>query len=161
VLNKKAYLFNQFDPYFNRPDIILKKLGYATEETLEIYRNIWLKRIERLNLDPELMTPEFITYNIPEVKILSSEIIKENSVNYALIKAKFSDSENFLKKVKISVNGVQLTNLKSMNFDNLKLKSIDSEFKIPLTMGKNTITFSVLNSNGVESLNELLNLTND
>lgn len=42
----RIYLFNQFDIYFNRPDIILKRIGLAEPSFIKIYESAYEKRAQ-------------------------------------------------------------------------------------------------------------------
>lgn len=46
-LNEKFYPFEQFDLKYNRPDIVLSRLGYADSTLIDAYHKAYLKRLKK------------------------------------------------------------------------------------------------------------------
>ncbi|MFK8105154.1 MAG: caspase family protein, partial [Saprospiraceae bacterium] len=150
----KVFGFENFDLIFNRPDIVAKALLSEDEDLIESYQKAWLKRVEKMGLSPEKFQQKMV---LPEVRITNAIPLttKEKTINLNLEAA---DSEYTLDRINIYVNGVPLKGRKGFAIAGNK-KSVQQNFPIELTPGTNKITASVLNSNGIESLREEVNLT--
>lgn len=63
----KTYEISQFDVRLNRPDKVLKSLGYTPDENIRFFNNAYKKRIQHLGIkDPEL-TDDYQKMSIPEI----------------------------------------------------------------------------------------------
>jgi hypothetical protein len=49
TIGDKVYSFEQFDLTYNRPDLILEKLGIADEQLIRSYGQAYKKRLEKLS----------------------------------------------------------------------------------------------------------------
>ncbi len=139
----EAFSIDQFAVKFNRPDIILKRLGIQDKTLLNYYYNLYQKRLYRMGLSQKEIEQSNI-FHIPEAKILSE------SQNDKSVKIKFhlKDSKYNLKSYNVYVNDVPL-------FDayGKKISGKEQTFSetIELTSGKNKIEVSCINENGAES----------
>jgi WD40 repeat protein len=48
-MNEEFFFPEQFDPFYNRPDIILDRLGYADSTLVKAYHQAYLKRLKKMN----------------------------------------------------------------------------------------------------------------
>ncbi len=148
----KEYSFDQLDLKYNRPDIVLERLGIASPELIQAYRKAYEKRLRKMGFNPKNFEKEF-RLNAPEVKIKSGEdIIKTSQPNYTLTFAAEDKLFN-LDRYFVTVNGVPLFGLQGKKFTTLG-KKFEQTVTLPLSSGVNTIKISALNQKGVESLAE-------
>jgi WD40 repeat protein len=145
--------FEQLDPVYNRPDIIVdsigKNMGRNYEDLVSNYYKMWEKRISYLGLDKAKILNS-------EISVPIAEIIDANSINYennsGFIKIRFSaeDKKYRLKKYNILINEVPFYGAKGIDIEAMN-KFISNEIVIPLNTGRNKIQVSVLNEVGLEN----------
>jgi hypothetical protein len=84
-LEEKIFPFEQFDLKYNRPDIVLARLGYADSTLIEAYHKAYLKRLKKMGFKEEDLGEDF---HMPESKIKNFEylptITKEKEVEIEL-----------------------------------------------------------------------------
>ena len=71
-IGNRAYPFEQFDAVFNRPDLVLKKLGCQDDTLMTLYKKAYEKRIQKLGLQE---TTTVSLDDIPTLKINNSNDI--------------------------------------------------------------------------------------
>lgn len=156
----RAYDFSQFDLYLNRPDKILEEFGYASPETINLYRKAFAKRTEKTDsagISNKIFSPG---YAAPEIVIkdLPAELAEtgESSLKLTLTA---SDASSVISTLFVTVNGVPLYGTKGLRLKQAKAgASLEIPLEIPLSSGNNAITISVMNRNKVESLRENINI---
>jgi WD40 repeat protein len=156
VDNEKIYTFEQFDLKYNRPDIVLSRLGYASPHLIEAYHQAYLKRLKRMGfteeqLSGELHVPETIIENFEYMPIIEEEEIE--------IKFNFNDSKYNLDRYNVWVNEVPLFGMLGKRLDHHKVSAYSITEKIQLSEGKNRIQVSCLNEKGAESYKETVEIT--
>ncbi len=150
VYNDEVYLFEQFDLYYNRPDIILEKLAIANTNYIDILKVAHEKRIRKLGLDVNTFKSGPIL-EVPSVRLLNAAFYEVvNSPNY-LLEYEVKSKNHFIDQVCYVVNVVP-----SIQKHNLKVKSllVKDKFDIYLSPGKNIIEVYASNANGAQSLKE-------
>ncbi|MEW6526280.1 MAG: caspase family protein [Spirochaetota bacterium] len=145
--------FDQFDLQFNRPDIVLERLGKAPGKIVAAYRKAYEKRLQKMSFDPSRFEKVF-TSDMPYVAITSPTggPIKTNEPDFTL-QFIARDVRYGIERVFVNVNGVPLFGVKGKLLKE-KSNTIKEIVTIPLSIGKNEISISVLNEKGVESLAE-------
>ena len=63
----KIYRFDNYDLKYNRPDIIMERLGFADIGTIELYKKAYLKRLKRVNIKEQELTDT--DTELPEVTL--------------------------------------------------------------------------------------------
>ncbi len=145
----EAYSIDQFAPKFNRPDIILKRLGIKDDEVINHYYNQYLKRLRRMGINKKELE-NIVDLKTPSVEILSSE----QNDKFLKIKFKGEDAHNKIIAYNIFVNDVPVYNTYKKNIDD----SINSFTEtIELTSGLNKIEVSCTNDKGIESFRAVTN----
>lgn len=143
----KRFSFEQFDLVYNRPDIILDRLGYADQALIDAYRAAYLKRIEKMGFTEEMLKP---TFNIPTCEVLNlAEIPKTVSDKELALNISGHDAQENLKYLRIWNNNVPVFGRDGIRLKNEK--SFSKEINIPLQKGKNNIELAVMNAVGAES----------
>lgn len=153
-ISGKAYPFEQFDLKYNRPDIILDRLGYATDETVQLYYNAYLKRLQKMGFTEEMLKPDF---HLPILILKNKDEIKSSTLESNLqLQISCIDTKYKLDRVNIWINDVPIYGIGGIN---LRLKNIfeyKDSINITLIEGANKIQLSILNQAGAESLKETI-----
>jgi hypothetical protein len=150
----KVIGFEQLDPVYNRPDIVLdsigKYFGGADQELVSNYRQSWEKRIDRLGLDKEKLGKGEIA--VPNAEIVGADAIAYDNKNGKLdIKVAANDPKYPLRRFNVYVNEVPLYGSDGISIAHLKKQVWDTTVSVPLSMGENKIQVSVMNELGLEN----------
>lgn len=148
-INDNVYDISQFDLSFNRPDIVLQRIGYADSSLISLYKNAYEKRKNRSGVKEVN-----ISESIPELSITNRkdiELITSNSIAKLSFNAK-TTGDGFLSRLFIQINDVPITGMNGRQLDKTSLVSDSISFK--LTEGVNKIKVFVTDDKGVASLKE-------
>jgi WD40 repeat protein len=150
----KVIGFEQLDPVYNRPDIVLdsigKYFGGADKELVTNYLQSWEKRIDRLGLDKEKLGKGEIA--VPNAEIVGADdIAYENKEGKLNIKVSANDSKYPLRRFNVYVNEVPLYGSVGISIAHLKKQVWDTTVSVPLSVGENKIQVSVMNELGLEN----------
>lgn len=159
VKGMRTYTFDQFDLQYNRPDIVLQRLGKASPELVFAYRSAWEKRLRRMGFDPANFEQQR-SFNIPEIRLLSEipPILQTRDRNFSFrIAAK--DERFPLERLFVEVNGVPIYGVRGRDLSLSNSRTTEQEISLVLSQGRNIIRVSVLNRSGVESLAERFEVT--
>jgi WD40 repeat protein len=146
----RAFPFEQFDLKFNRPDIVLNRVGLAPRELIDADHQAYLKRLRRMNFNEDMLGDDF---HLPEIRIESDTRFTTPETKLTL-KVDATDSKYLLDRVNLAVNGVPVHGTAGINLRDQKLSAWEQVVDITLCTGKNLIQVSVLNEKGAESLQE-------
>ena len=141
TIGNKSYPFEQFDLKYNRPDIILSRLGFASQELIDAYYKAYKKRFKKMGFKEENLGENF---HLPESSIKNFNympIIEEKNINIDL---NFRDSKFKLNRYNIWINDIPLYGMKGKNLKNKNINSISITERITLDTGKNKIQVSCL-----------------
>ena len=153
----RIFEFEQFDLKYNRPDIILERLGYAKMELIDVYKKAYQKRLKKMGFTEDMLKDDF---QLPEIKIENFEelptITDDDEVSIDL---NLRDSKYKLDRANVWVNDVPIYGrsgipLRAENTQNHRLN-----LSIDLGAGNNKIQFSVMNQSGAESYKETYYIT--
>ncbi|XCN71863.1 MAG: caspase family protein [Candidatus Electrothrix aestuarii] len=154
-IGNEAYPFEQFDAKLNRPDIVMKRIGYAENELTDMYYNYYKKRLRRLNIEEKTLRNDF---HIPQLRIVNREalplVTKDKKI---VLDIEAVDFKSIVKRLKVYVNHVPVYGINGIELDK-KTQLHKQKIPLELTDGKNKIQVSVLNSNGAESLKETVEI---
>jgi WD40 repeat protein len=150
----KVIGFEQLDPVYNRPDIVLdsigKYFGGADDELVANYRQSWEKRIDRLGLDKEKLGKGEIA--VPNAEIVDADSIAfDNKAGKLNIKVSANDPKYPLRRFNVFVNEVPLYGSAGISIAHLKKQVWDTTVSVPLSVGENKIQVSVMNELGLEN----------
>jgi Caspase domain len=151
IQGQNAFGMDQFASRYNRPDIIMERLGLKNEELLTYYRERFKRRILRMGLDESAIGADLHT---PEVSIKEYEV--EDRMVYII--ATLTDNLYDLASYNIFINDVPLfgNHGKPVIGDSI---TINENFL--LNPGRNKIEISVVNILGSESLRSSISLDYD
>jgi WD40 repeat protein len=150
----KVIGFEQLDPVYNRPDIVLDSIGKYfnndDEGRIDEYRKAWEKRIDRLGLDKEKLGKGEIA--VPNAEIVGADEIAYESKDGKLeINVSANDSKYPLRRFNVFVNEVPLYGSTGISIAHLKKQVWDTTVSVPLSVGDNKIQVSVMNELGLEN----------
>ncbi len=144
------FLAEQFDMEYNRPDIVLERLGFTEQKTLDIYKNAYIKRSKRMNY-----TPGDTLLAVPKINILNADhipfVTKDGKVAIAF---RATDERILLKQLQIEVNSVPIYGTQGIDLTTRHTFSIDTMLNIQLSPGNNKIALSCFNKQGIQSYRE-------
>jgi hypothetical protein len=146
--------FEQFDLKYNRPDIILDRLGYSDSATIALYHSAYLKRLKKMNFTEDMLQDDA---DLPELKIKNTESIPlyTDSLNLDL-DIEIQDYKYKLDRLNIYLNDVPVYGSAGIDLRKKNAYNYKGKFKIELANGENKIQVSALNQAGVESYKETI-----
>lgn len=152
----KTYPFEQFDLKYNRPDIVLDRLGYADSSLVQAYYKAYQKRLKKMGFTEEMLKDDF---HIPKLKIENFEempsIIGEDQIELNL---KMKDELYDLDRINIWINDVAVYGSNGISLRKKNVNEYAQKIKLDLAKGKNKIQVSVLNQVGAESYKETIEI---
>ena len=147
-------LVDQYDPYFNRPDIVLSELdSTSNKERIGLYVKLLDKRWKRDSLPPD---PEFDYRKLPVLRIQNGSLLPlvSNKSKFDL-ELLAGDDRYIVQYLNLWINNVPVFGTKGM-YLNLKAGSRKViHLPVELSRGENKIEVSVLNSAHQESIRAL------
>ncbi|MCD8079815.1 MAG: caspase family protein [Bacteroides sp.] len=149
-----TYKYDQFDLRFNRPDIVLERLGYASRRTIELYHRAWQKRLRRAGITEEMLSPEFHT---PVVEIRGRDRIPAHVSDSTLtLSVSVRDEKYPVSRLRVWINGVPWQAAEGIRMEVAAGETREVEITVPLLEGSNQVDVSCLNARGAESYKESL-----
>jgi WD40 repeat protein len=151
-MNEQFVFPEQFDPFYNRPDIVMERLGYHNQELIDGYRNAHGKRMKRLGFSSSEMTADL---NLPKLEVKNIGALPTSTSKQELvIELLMSDARFKLDRYSIWINGVPIYGSRGFSLSNNHSARIEQNAQINLSKGPNKIEISCTNSNGAESFRE-------
>lgn len=142
----------QFDPKYNRPDIVLDRLGYADDNLIEAYRKAYIKRLKKLNFSEEMLQADF---HLPELEVavstVTNSVVNSESLNFQISAI---DSKYPIDRLNVWINDVAIFGANGINLRDLSINEYKNSLDIPLAKGENKIDFTIMNQAGAESFKE-------
>lgn len=149
VIGNNAYPPEQYDLRYNRPDIVLKRIGLAADDLIEAYRKAYLKRLKKMNFNENMFNNDF---QLPEVKLLTEKIPLNTEEKNLKLQIRAEDVKYNLDRLNVLVNDVPIYGATGINLKDNNSNKYQGELNIELSKQKNKIKISVLNEKGTESL---------
>ncbi|MDX1652971.1 MAG: caspase family protein [Brumimicrobium sp.] len=145
-IGRKAYPFEQFDAYYNRPDLVLKSLKCPDEEYVELYKNAHDRRLKKLNISSD-ETPDFKA--LPKLTIANrANIPFSQSESVLKLKLNAESQKHPLSKIRITINNVPV------EMKTVSGTKTEQEINLELIAGLNKINVYVIDAGRQESLAE-------
>ena len=155
-VKKQLYPFEQFDLRFNRPDLVLARLGMTPPEVVQSYRTAYERRLRKMGMTEQMLGADF---HLPEIQLLTNELPVSVNASTVSLRVKATDDKYPLDRFHVFLNDVPIYGSAGVPLPNKHLQAHEQEMKVPLVPGRNKIQVSVLNRQGVESLKETIYLT--
>ena len=155
-LGTDIYPFEQFDLRFNRPDIIIQRIGKAPAELIDSYKKAYAKRLRLMNFTEEMLGDDF---HLPEIRttLESLPLTAENKNIRFQLAAR--DAKYLLDRINVYVNDVPIYGINGISLRGKKLNAVEKEISLELSDGRNKLQASVLNEKGAESLRDTFEIT--
>jgi WD40 repeat protein len=155
-IGNHGYPFEQYDLKFNRPDLVLERLGNAPQALVDAYRRAHQERLERMNFTEQMLGDDL---HLPEIRLIGEEPPISTRNRMLHFKVRATDSHLRLDRLNVYVNGVPIYGSKGINVRDRNAKEIEQDIDLELSDERNKIQISVLNEQGIESLKETFNVT--
>ncbi len=149
AVGSNVFAIDQFAMKNNRPDIILKKLGLASEARINHYYAQFKKRLRRAGFTEAQLSAGF---QAPKSEILHAE----QKGKFVDLRFRFTDENYDLKRYQVFVNDVPLFGAYGKD---LSGRSATLNERIELTTDENKIEVSAVNEAGAESYRALTGKT--
>ncbi len=150
----KLYPFEQFDLRLNRPDIIAKRIGMASQELQDAFYRAYQKRLKKMGFNENSFNQD---YNLPSIKITNRHDIEFASAAQKItLEIEASDSKYLLDRILVWINDVPIYGQQGLTKKNAKATQLKDKITVELSEGENRIELSVMNEKGVESLKEMI-----
>ena len=155
----KFYPFEQFDLKYNRPDLVLRQIGNASEELLEAYNRAYQKRLKKSGFTEEMLSSDF---HVPEIMIENSEAIEPVTSNGNLVlKISAIDTKYPIDRINVWINDVAIFGRNGIDKRSLGKQALAETIDIKMAAGINKIQVSAMNQKGAESLKEIIEVSYD
>lgn len=151
----KLMTFDQFDLVYNRPDIVLERLGYTPSENLQVYKQAYEKRRSK---NQSITAQSLLRADAPEIQMLA-DIPPEIFSPDIKLHIRATDKKSILNTLKIKINDVPLYGRAGLNLKIRNSLTYEAEIPVTLSLGKNRIQISLINAAGAESIPETFETT--
>lgn len=149
---KKLFTFEQFDLKYNRPDLVMKRLGLVSSLTIKMLYKAYEKRLNRVGFTEEMLGDDV---HVPELMVENADKIPTVTDKASLsIDIKALDKKVALDRITVYVNDVPVYGLNGFDIRSQNINELKKELQVELSEGRNLIMLSALNQQGGESLKE-------
>jgi WD40 repeat protein len=153
VIGLNLYTFEQFDLQYNRPDIVLKRLGMTDTLVTRSYRYAYQKRLKKFGFTESMFSSE---WHVPVISISNKANLSINtSAQQVELSIKANDSKYNLDRINVWVNDVPVLGMNGLNLRNNNVTEYSTTVNVKLMSGTNRIKVSAINSKGTESLKDI------
>lgn len=144
------YSIEELDLFYNRPDVVLKRLGCEDSTLIEIYRKAFEKRLKRNGFDTTILGKSLYR---PWIDIIGQEGIPPSTDNdFVTIDIEIQSHSTPLKSLQVYVNEVPVYGSAGIPLNELKSKKCKKRLSIPLTNGSNEIKLQALDENNIHGM---------
>jgi WD40 repeat protein len=153
---ERLYPFEQYDLRLNRPDVIAERLNIASQNMIRAFKRAYQKRLEKMGFNQNMLEEE---YSLPELVIHNkSDIGFQTTENELLLDISAKDNNHALDRINVWINDVPVYGREGIDIKENSKELKNKKIKLALSAGKNKIQISVLNSKGIESLKETIDI---
>ncbi len=145
------YPFEQFDLRFNRPDIVLERLGRAQPNEILSYRRAYDRRLKKMGFTAAMLAGDF---HLPSAEILGGGPAGSTTAASVQLRVRVADDKYPLDRINLYVNDVPIYGSAGLPVADKQARSAERTVEVPLVPGRNKIQVSALNQQGVESLRQ-------
>jgi WD40 repeat protein len=148
--------FEQFDLRFNRPDLVLQKMGIASDTVVKAYYHAFQKRLGKMGFTEAMLGQDF---DLPELAILDKDIPLSTVARSLSVQIKATGAQHPLDRINVFINDVPVFGTQGINLRFKNTRQHEQTLALALAPGENKIQISVLNQAGAESLKETFYVT--
>lgn len=154
---EEVYPIEQFDLKYNRPDIVLERMGYSSTEVIKSYRGAYQKRLQKAGFTESMLQADF---HLPELAVTNLNDIQNITTDTSVkISLALTDSKYKLDRINVWVNDVPVYGANGISLRRENKQQYSTTLNVQLSEGANKIQVSTLNSAGAESYRQTLNVT--
>ncbi|MFY0627771.1 MAG: caspase family protein [Reichenbachiella sp.] len=154
VKGLEVFDFENFDLIFNRPDIVLKRIG-GNQRLIDSYYKAYLKRLKKMGFEERNISTDM---HLPKMEVLTENFPVDTDQETLTVDIKAFDTKYNLDRINIYVNSVPILGVKGKSIKDQSVSEYAETFEIPLSSGQNNIQFSTHNQNGMESLKKMVSI---
>ncbi|HEY2200470.1 MAG TPA: caspase family protein, partial [Solirubrobacteraceae bacterium] len=151
-VDEQLFPFEQFDLRFNRPDLVMQRLGLASPALVSAYQRAYLKRLKKMGFTPGALGAEL---HLPNIELLSRDLPVTTAAASLTLRVRASDDRVALDRLNVSVNDVPVYGSGGVAIAD-GAQVVERDLEVPLVTGHNKIQISALNRQGAESLRRTL-----
>jgi WD40 repeat protein len=150
VKGKEVFGFEQFDLQYNRPDIVLSRIGYSSPDLVQLFRKSYEKRLRKMKFTEDMFSSDF---HVPQSRITNKAELQKGIgiVREAVLDVACTDSRYRLNRINVWINNVPIYGVQGLDVSKSGAKDIRQQIKLSLASGANLVEISCLNEHGVES----------
>ncbi len=149
----QLYPFEQFDLRFNRPDVVLERLGLAAPEEVQSYRRSYERRLRKMGISENMLGTDF---HLPTLAIVSKDLPVNTAEPSLKLQVRAADDKYPLDRLNLFVNDVPINGTAGLPLASKGASQVEQEISAPLVAGRNKVQVSVLNAQGTESLKQTI-----
>ena len=151
-MNDKILPFEQFDLKYNRPDIIMERIGLTDSSTIQMYRRAYYKRLQKSGFNEKMFNSD---WHIPSIVINNKDKLPVSTdKNNITLDVLAKDSKYNLDRINVWVNDVPIYGMNGINLKNKETSQVLKTLNVALSEGENKIQVSTHNNKAVESYKE-------
>ncbi len=153
-VDNRIFSFEQFDIQYNRPDIVMERIGLADTSLIKAYRRAYYNRLKKLNFDTTNFNQDF---HLPEINIINEKSIDQTTSEKIIkLNIKATDSKYKLDRINVWINEVPLFGINGKSIKNLNKSEYECKINLELSDSINIIQVSTINEKTVESLRKTI-----
>ena len=146
----------QYDLRFNRPDIILDRMGYVPKPIIRSFNRAYQKRLQKMNFTEQMLSEEI---HLPTMEFNSENLPLSTTDGHLSILVTAKDSKYKLDRINVFVNNIPVYGVPGISLRDHNLQETSQVINLTLSGGRNKIQVSCLNEKGVESLLQTTEIT--
>ncbi|MEX1241659.1 MAG: hypothetical protein WEB30_18190, partial [Cyclobacteriaceae bacterium] len=139
----------QYDLRFNRPDIILDRIGFVPKQIVRSFNRAYLKRLQKMNFTEEMLSAEI---HMPSLAFDPQSIPINSATGDLRFSITAKDTKYKLDRINVFVNNIPVYGLNGISLRDQDMPEVSKVIHVKLSSGRNKIQVSCLNEKGVESL---------
>ncbi len=156
LVKNQVYPFEQFDLRFNRPDVVLERLGQLPPESIASYRAAYERRLKKSGFTAAMLSGDF---HVPEIAIVGGAPPLSTDADTLTLRVRSTDDRYPLDRLNAFVNDVPVFGTAGLSIREPATHTDERDVQLPLVPGRNKIQVSVLNGQGAESLRQTVYTT--
>lgn len=141
--------FEQLELKYNRPDVIAKTLGYASQKLIDSYEAAYKKRLKRLGFSIDDLAA---SNELPKAEVDILSIPLETNQRSLTFNVSARDQNQTINRLQVYVNDVPAFGSNGISV--APSQEVEKAVTIDLSKGLNEIKVTAINSKGLESLPE-------
>jgi WD40 repeat protein len=150
-LGTRAYPFDQFDLRYNRPDIVLTRLGAADASLINAMHKAYQKRLKKSGFTEDALSGAIA---MPLVEVKGDLPVATPNRELSFEVHAWSESSELLDRVHVWVNDVPIYGMNGKDLRALSTRDWTDQVTLELSAGINKVQVACLNARGAESIKE-------